>query len=49
MASNRKEIVIDASAERVWDALRDWGALHVRLMPALSVIKHTLESDQPGR
>ena len=26
MASIRKEIVIDASAERVWDALRDWEA-----------------------
>ncbi len=33
MASIREEIVIDASAERVWDALRDWGALHERLVP----------------
>jgi hypothetical protein len=24
MASIRKEIVIDASAESVWDALREW-------------------------
>jgi uncharacterized protein YndB with AHSA1/START domain len=32
MASIRKEIVIDASAERVWDAFSDWGALHVRLV-----------------
>ena len=36
MASIRKEIVIDASAERVWDALRDWGALHVRLVPGFA-------------
>jgi uncharacterized protein YndB with AHSA1/START domain len=36
MASIRKEIVIDASAERVWDALRDWGAPHVRLVPGFA-------------
>ena len=36
MASIRKEIVIDASPERVWDALRDWGALHVRLVPGFA-------------
>ena len=36
MASIRKEIVIDASAQRVWDALRDWGALHVRLVPGFA-------------
>jgi len=36
MASIRKEIVIDASAESVWDALRDWGALHVRLVPGFA-------------
>ena len=29
----RKEISIDASPEKVWDALRDWGALHERLVP----------------
>ncbi|MEO8018391.1 MAG: SRPBCC family protein [Pseudomonadota bacterium] len=33
MASIRKEIRIDASADRVWDALRDVGALHTRLVP----------------
>ena len=33
MATIRKEILIDASAERVWDALRDVGALHTRLVP----------------
>jgi Polyketide cyclase / dehydrase and lipid transport len=36
MASIRKEIVIGANAERVWDALRDWGALHVRLVPGFA-------------
>jgi Polyketide cyclase / dehydrase and lipid transport len=36
MASIRKEIVIEASAERVWDALRDWGALHLRLVPGFA-------------
>ncbi|HEV2679463.1 MAG TPA: SRPBCC family protein [Rhodanobacter sp.] len=33
MASIRKEILIDASAETVWAALRDIGALHTRLVP----------------
>ena len=36
MASIRREIAIDASADRVWDALRDWGALHVRLVPGFA-------------
>ena len=36
MASICKEIVIDASAESAWDALRDWGALHVRLVPGFA-------------
>jgi carbon monoxide dehydrogenase subunit G len=33
MASVRKEIVIEAPAEQVWDAVRDWGAVHERLVP----------------
>lgn len=33
MASVRKEILTGARAERVWDALRDVGALHTRLVP----------------
>ena len=37
MASVRKETTIDAPAERVWDALRDWGALHTRLAPGFAV------------
>jgi uncharacterized protein YndB with AHSA1/START domain len=33
MASIRTETTIDAPPEDVWDALRDWGALHTRLVP----------------
>jgi uncharacterized protein YndB with AHSA1/START domain len=33
MATLRKEIVLDAPGERVWDAVRDVGALHTRLVP----------------
>ena len=33
MASVHREIQIDASASQVWDALRDVGALHTRLVP----------------
>ena len=33
MASVRKEILINASSETVWDALKDVGALHTRLVP----------------
>ncbi len=37
MASIRKERTIEAPAELVWDALRDWGALHERLVPGFVV------------
>jgi carbon monoxide dehydrogenase subunit G len=33
MASVRKEILIDAPTDQIWDALRDVGALHTRLVP----------------
>jgi carbon monoxide dehydrogenase subunit G len=33
VASIRKEIQIEAPPEKVWDALRDFGALHERLVP----------------
>jgi uncharacterized protein YndB with AHSA1/START domain len=33
MATIRVERQIDAPAEDVWDALRDWGAIHQRLVP----------------
>jgi uncharacterized protein YndB with AHSA1/START domain len=32
MASIRKEVVIDAPPGDVWDAIRDWGALHERFV-----------------
>ncbi len=37
MASIRKEILIDAPPGDVWDALRDWGAIHRRLVPGFVV------------
>lgn len=37
MASIRKEVVIHAPIDEVWDALRDWGALHERLAPGFAV------------
>src|SRR3954470_19918480 len=37
MASIRTEILIDARPDVVWDALRDWGALHERLVPGFVV------------
>ena len=33
MSSIRNEILINASPQTVWDALRDVGALHTRLVP----------------
>jgi Polyketide cyclase / dehydrase and lipid transport len=33
MASIHKDIPIDAPASKVWDAVRDFGALHTRLVP----------------
>jgi hypothetical protein len=33
MASIRKEILLHAPVERVWEALKDVGALHTRLVP----------------
>ena len=44
MASLRREIVLDASAERVWSALRDFGAVHERLAPGF-VTGTTMESE----
>ncbi|SDR55013.1 Carbon monoxide dehydrogenase subunit G [Rhizobiales bacterium GAS191] len=37
MASNREEILTTASPEQVWDAIRDIGALHTRLVPGFVV------------
>jgi len=33
MASIRREVLLDASADTVWNAVRDIGALHTRLVP----------------
>ncbi len=33
MASIYKDFLVDAPAEAVWDALRDFGAVHMRLAP----------------
>ena len=37
MASIRREISINASAEHVWSAVRDVGALHTRLVPGFVI------------
>ena len=37
MASIRKEIPLESSAENVWAAVRDVGALHHRLVPGFVV------------
>jgi carbon monoxide dehydrogenase subunit G len=44
MASIHKEILIDASPDHVWDALRDFGAVHTRLAPGF-VIDARLDGD----
>lgn len=37
MASITKEVITDAPPEAVWDAVRDIGALHTRLVPGFVV------------
>jgi hypothetical protein len=37
MASIRKQVHVDAPVAKVWDALRDVGALHTRLVPGFVV------------
>ncbi len=37
MASIRREISINASPEHVWNAVRDVGALHTRLVPGFVI------------
>lgn len=37
MASIRKEMVTKARADDVWDAIRDIGALHTRLVPGFVI------------
>ena len=45
MASICKQILIDAPAAHAWDAVRDVGALHERLVPGF-VVDTTLEGDE---
>jgi hypothetical protein len=44
MASIHRDITIHASADRVWDAVRDFGALHTRLVPGF-VLDTRLEGE----
>lgn len=44
MASIRKEILIEARPEDAWEALRDWGAPHERLVPGF-VVDTRLDGD----
>jgi uncharacterized protein YndB with AHSA1/START domain len=44
MATIQKDILIDAEPAEVWDALRDFGALHTRLVPGF-VTDTKLEGD----
>jgi carbon monoxide dehydrogenase subunit G len=37
VASIRKEALIDAKPDDVWAAVRDWGAVHERLVPGFVV------------
>ena len=37
MASIRKEILVEARPDAVWDAVRDYGAVHQRLLPGFVV------------
>lgn len=37
MASLRRQITTDATVDQVWDAIRDIGALHTRLVPGFVV------------
>jgi len=44
MASIQKDIPIAASADDVWDAVRDFGALHTRLAPGF-ILDTRLDGD----
>lgn len=46
VASIRVERTIETSAEEAWAALRDWGALHERLVPGFVT---SVELDGEGR
>lgn len=44
MASIHKDIIIDAGPHDVWDAVRDFGAVHQRLVPGF-VLDSRLDGD----
>jgi len=44
MATIRKDIVIEATPEQVWEAVRDVGAVHRRLMPGY-VVATSIDGD----
>jgi carbon monoxide dehydrogenase subunit G len=44
MASIRKEVLIQAPPETVWDAIRDYGAVHQRVAPGF-VVDARLDGD----
>src|SRR3954464_12356048 len=44
MASIHKDIPLDAAPDRVWDAVRDFGAVHTRLAPGF-VTNSKLDGD----
>ena len=46
MASNRREVLLQASAASVWDAVRDFGQVHTRVAPGF--LTH-LEMDKGDR
>src|SRR5262250_3772235 len=43
MASIHREVIVEAAPELVWDAIRDVGALHERLVPGFVVDTHLEE------
>jgi hypothetical protein len=44
MASIHKDISVDVPAQHAWDAVRDYGAVHVRVVPGF-VVDTRLEGD----
>jgi hypothetical protein len=48
MASIHKDILIDARPEVVWDAVRDIGAIHVRLCPGFVIDTELVAGADPA-
>lgn len=46
MATVRKEFKVAVSAERAWSAVRDFGALHERLVPGFVTAAHVEGNDR---